>query len=216
MNASILDKPIVLALNSAWQVIGHRTVRQALVALTGGDRENPPALGLDIVYPKTGDEEWNFDRPLSLTPVKWEEWFTLPVRTFDFSISTAKQKVRVPTVIIAANFSRMPMTEPRLSREAIYERDAGVCQYTGEFVGRGGNLDHVVPRARGGRDSFENLVWSKRRVNSEKADRLPSEVGLRLIRSPRAPKRVPVSTTITEIRHPDWQHFVQSHRALPR
>jgi len=47
----ILDKPIVLALNSAWQVIGHRTVRQAIVALTGGDRENPPALGLDIAYP---------------------------------------------------------------------------------------------------------------------------------------------------------------------
>jgi hypothetical protein len=110
----------------------------------------------------------------------------------------------------------MPMTEPRLSREAIYERDAGVCQYTGEFVGRSGNLDHVVPRARGGRDSFENLVWSKRRVNSEKPDRLPSEVGLRLIRSPRAPKRVPVSTTITEIRHPDWQHFIQNHRVSPR
>ena len=206
--SSILDKPIVLALNSCWQIIGHRSVRQAIVALTGGDRENPPALGLDIVYAKTGDQAWDFDKPIYLNPVKWEEWLSLPVRDFDFFVSTAKQQVRVPTVIVAANFSKMPVAEPRLSREAIYERDAGVCQYTGEFVGRTGNLDHIVPRARGGRDSFENLVWSKSKVNSAKADKLPSEAGLRLIRPPRAPKRVPISSTITEIRHPDWQHFM--------
>jgi 5-methylcytosine-specific restriction endonuclease McrA len=209
MITSILDKPIVLSLNSAWQVIGHRTVKQAIVALTGGDRENPPAFGLDIGYCKEGDG-WNFDRPLYLQPMKWEEWMALPVREFDFSVSTATRQIRVPTVIVSVNFAKMPMRVPRLSRDAIYERDQGVCQYTGEFVGRDeGNLDHVIPRARDGKNTFENLVWSKKRVNCEKADRLLSEVGLELIRPPKAPKKIPASATIREARHPDWRHFLQ-------
>jgi 5-methylcytosine-specific restriction endonuclease McrA len=208
MNTTLLDKPIVLALNSAWQVIGHRTVRQAIVALTGGDRENPPAVGLDIAYPRV-DDGWDFDRPVYLNPVKWDDWIALPVRAFDFSISSATLRIRVPTVIIATQFSKMPMKQPRLCSASIYERDAGRCQYTGEFVGReGGNLDHVVPRARGGRSTFENLVWAKKHINSVKADRLPTEAGLRLIRQPSAPKKVPASTTIREARHPDWSHFI--------
>ena len=120
-------------------------------------------------------------------------------------------KIRVPTVIIATQFSKMPMKQPRLCSASIYERDGGRCQYTGEFVGReGGNLDHVVPRARGGRNTFENLVWAKKHINSAKADRLPSEAGLNLIRAPSAPKRVPASATIREARHPDWIHFIRA------
>ena len=78
-----------------------------------------------------------------------------------------------------------------------------------EFVGKqGGNLDHVVPRDRGGRDSFENLVWSKKEINSLKANRLPHEAGLRLLRKPVAPKPLPVSATFRDARHPDWRHFL--------
>jgi 5-methylcytosine-specific restriction endonuclease McrA len=86
-----------------------------------------------------------------------------------------------------------------------------VCQYTGEQVGWDeGNLDHVVPRDRGGRDSFENLVWSRRDVNSRKANRLPHEAGLRLIRPPSAPKPRPVAAMLGTPRHPDWRHFLPS------
>jgi len=209
MNISILDKPIVLSLNRAWQAIGHRTVKQALVALNGGGDGLPPALGMDIGYSQNADGSWDFSRALYLNPVPWDEWLSLPVRDFDFAIATTRQRVRVPTVIISTNFSRMPLRTPRASRTAIYERDGGVCQYSGEFVGRGGgNLDHVVPRHRGGRDSFENLVWAKREINSLKANRLPHEAGLRLLRRPRAPLAVPFSATIRQARHPDWRHFL--------
>jgi 5-methylcytosine-specific restriction endonuclease McrA len=210
MNTPILDKPIVLALNSAWQVIGHRTVRQAIIALTGGDRENPPAVGLDIAYPRL-DEGWNFARPVYLNPVKWGDWIALPVRDFDFSVATATVRIRVPTVIIATQFSKMPMKQPRLCSASVYERDGGRCQYTGEFVGReGGNLDHVVPRSRGGKNTFENLVWAKKHVNTDKANRLPAEAGLRLIRQPVAPKKIPASSALREVRHPDWSHFIKA------
>jgi 5-methylcytosine-specific restriction endonuclease McrA len=209
MITDILNKPIVLSLNRAWQIIGHRTVKQALVALNGGGDGVPPALGLDIAYPKTDDGGWNFDRPLFLNPLPWSEWVKLPVREFDFAVATPKLRIRVPTVMVATHFARMPVRSPKLTRDAIFERDEGVCQYTGERVGRtGGNLDHVVPRDRGGRDSFENLVWAKREINSLKANRLPHEAGLRLLRRPKAPLPLPVSATVREAQHPDWRHFL--------
>lgn len=209
MNSDLLEKPIVLSLNRAWQVIGHRTVKQALIALNGGSAGLPPAMGLDIAYPKLEDDSWNFDRPLYLNPVPWEEWIKLPVREFDFVVTTPKLHIRVPTVIISTQFDRMPMRVPRVSRTAIFARDGGVCQYTGEHVGKnGGNLDHVIPRDRGGRDSFENLVWAKREINSRKANRLPHEAGLRLLRRPKAPAVLPVAATIREPKHPDWRHFL--------
>ena len=71
-------------------------------------------------------------------------------------------------------------------------------------------LDHVVPRDRGGRDSFENLVWSKKEINSAKANRLPHEAGLRLIRRPKAPAPLPAAAAISEPKHPDWRHFLSA------
>ena len=205
----ILDKPIVLSLNRVWQVIGHRTVKQALVALSGGGAGLPPALGIDIAYPKLDDGSWNFDRPLFLNPLPWNEWIELPVRDFDFAITTPRLRIRVPTVIVATQFAKMPIRIPRVTREAIFERDGGVCQYTGERVGKhGGNLDHVIPRDRGGRNTFENLVWAKREINSLKANRLPHEAGLRLLRRPKVPAPLPASVAIREARHPDWRHFL--------
>ena len=117
-SGSILDKPIVLSLNRAWQVIGHRTVKQALIALNGGAAGLPPALGVDIAYPKLEDGSWNFDRPLYLNPLAWDEWVKLSVRDFDFSISTPKFQVRVPTVIVSTQFDRRPRPPAAGSRLA--------------------------------------------------------------------------------------------------
>ncbi len=207
--SSILDKLIVLSLNRAWQAIGHRSVKQALVALTGGSDGIAPAVGLDIGYAQAADGSWQFGEPLYLNPVPWDEWVKLPIRDFDLTIHSARLTIRVPTVIVSTQYDRMPICTPRLSRDAIFARDGGICQYTGEFVGRsGGTLDHVVPRDRGGRDSFDNLVWAKKEINSLKANRLPHEAGLRLLRRPRTPAPMPASATIREARHPDWRHFL--------
>ena len=211
MNQDITEKPIVLSLNKVWQPIGHRTVRQALIALMGGGSGHPPAMGLDIDYTPLLGGGWDFSNPSQLRPVSWEEWLDLPIREFDLVVRSPGRIVRVPTVMVCLNYNRMPVHLPKPSRDAIFARDGGVCQYTGEPVGkRGGNLDHVVPRHRGGRDSFENLVWSKREINTLKANRLPHEAGLRLLRRPRAPGPIPAAATIREARHPDWRHFLAS------
>jgi 5-methylcytosine-specific restriction endonuclease McrA len=72
-----------------------------------------------------------------------------------------------------------------------------------------GSLDHVVPRSRGGKDAWENLVWSAKEVNQRKADRLPHEAGLKLLSVPRAPKELPVSALIRNPgEHGDWKLFL--------
>ena len=87
---------------------------------------------------------------------------------------------------------------------------------TGLYLMRGvlaadeGSLDHVLPRSRGGRDAWENLVWSSKDVNAHKGNRLPHEAGLRLLRAPRAPKELPVSALIRNAHSiPEWKLFVE-------
>ena len=130
-------------------------------------------------------------------PVTWEEWITLPIRDQDEAVHTVRGQIRVPTVIVAVNYAKVPKKRPKLCAKAIRERDGNRCQYTGRVLHPNeGSLDHVVPRSRGGKDAWENLVWSAKEVNQRKADRLPHEAGLKLLSVPRAPKELPVSALI--------------------
>ncbi|MEI9865855.1 MAG: HNH endonuclease [Limisphaerales bacterium] len=105
-----------------------------------------------------------------------DEWITLPVRVGDHAVRTVHGAIRVPTVIVAVNFAKVPKKRPKLSAKNIRERDGNRCQYTGRLLHpTEGSLDHVVPRSRGGADTWENLVWSAKDVNQRKADRLPHE-----------------------------------------
>src|SRR5271165_2500604 len=124
-------------------------------------------------------------------------WLTLPVRPGDQAVHTPRGAIRVPTVIVAVNFAKVPKKRPKLSAKTIRERDGNRCQYTGRLLHpTEGSLDHVVPRSRGGADTWENLVWSAKDVNQRKADRLPHEAGLHLLAVPRAPKELPVTACL--------------------
>lgn len=209
MSDNILNKPLVLKLNRLWQVTTQRTVADALVDLNSGRHNAPACLGVDIGYEKNADGSWNFAKPAFMNPVSWEQWIQLPIRDFDFVVHTPKLTIRVPTAIIAMNYAGLKLSAPSFSPQAIFERDGGRDQYSGEFVPKElGNLDHVIPRDLGGEDSFENVVWCARARNSAKANKLPHEVGLKLIRTPKAPKPLPPSARIKKILHPDWQHFL--------
>jgi 5-methylcytosine-specific restriction endonuclease McrA len=105
----------------------------------------------------------------------------------------------------------VPKKRPKLSAKNIRERDGNRCQYTGKLLRPDeGSLDHVLPRSRGGKDEWGNLVWSDKVVNAKKGNRLPHEAGLKLLTLPRAPKEVLVTALI---RNPqsiaDWKLFVK-------
>jgi len=175
--SDILNKTIVLVLNRNWQAINIRTPADAFCQLATN-----AATALDIA----GESH--------IRPVTWDEWLTLPIRDGDHAVRTPRGAVRVPTVIVAVNYAKVPRKRPKLNARNIRERDGNRCQYTGRLLHPAeGSLDHVVPRSRGGADSWENLVWSAKEVNQRKADRLPHEAGLTLLNIPRAPKELPVT-----------------------
>jgi 5-methylcytosine-specific restriction endonuclease McrA len=195
---NILTKATVLVLNRNWQAINVRTPQEAFCMMATN-----VATGLDI-------ERGDGSRAEALRPVTWEEWITLPIREQDESVHTVRGPIRVPTVIVAVNYSKVPKKRPKLSARTIRERDGNRCQYTGRILRPDeGSLDHVVPRSRGGKDAWENLVWSAKEVNQRKADRLPHEAGLKLLSVPRAPKELPVSALIRNTaKVADWKLFL--------
>ncbi len=93
---------------------------------------------------------------------------------------------RVPSVIRLLAYRHIPQQSRALSRKNILLRDRNTCQFCGcVFPSSELTLDHVLPRSRGGRSSWENLVASCYRCNNTKGDRTPEEAGLRLARRPR-------------------------------
>lgn len=204
---NVLNKQLTLSLNRHWQPVGLRTVKQAFVALCSQSNDEHAALALDIEMAKDENGE---DVLVYANPVSWEQWITLPVRSQDLYVQCSRdRKIRVPTVIVSVHYDKVPLRRPRFSAKAIWERDGGVCQYTGEKVTRAnGNLDHVVPRDRGGRDSFENLVVARADLNSRKGNRLNHEIGYTLIRKPKAPPSIPISASIQEVNHDTWRPFL--------
>lgn len=206
----IADKVCVLVLNGVWQPIGQMTVKEAFNAMLSDSKGAPAAQALNIQYEKNEDGSWNFDEPTVMEPVDWERWTELPVRDFDFQISTANKTYRVPTVIVATHFKKMPMKELRPSKMKVLERDGFVCQYTGKKLTKGqATIDHVVPKSRGGRDKdWKNMVACDKKVNHKKGNKTNQEAGLELIKQPRRPLPMPVSSLIKKVKHPSWRPFI--------
>jgi 5-methylcytosine-specific restriction endonuclease McrA len=126
-------------------------------------------------------------------------------------IHTHNMTIRAPRVIIQPNFAKMPTVKPRPTKDAIRRRDGGIDQYTGQVVSwKDGNIDHIIPRAQGGKNTFENMVWTHKDINTKKADRTPDQAGLKLIRKPTAPKALPISATLNVAHHPSWVHFLEN------
>jgi 5-methylcytosine-specific restriction endonuclease McrA len=93
---------------------------------------------------------------------------------------------KVPSVIRLLAYRHIPQQSRALSRKNILLRDRNTCQFCGTIFPSGElTLDHVMPRSRGGRSSWENLVACCYRCNNRKGDRTPEEAGLKLARRPR-------------------------------
>ena len=191
--SDILTKAVVLVLNRNWQAINVRTPQEAFCMMATN-----VATGLEI----EGEDH--------IRPVTWDEWVRLPIREQDESVRTVRGSIRVPTVIVAVNYAKVPKKRPKLCARGIRERDGNRCQYTGVLLEpEEGSLDHVVPRSRGGQDTWENLVWAAKSVNTRKGNRLPHEAGLKLLKVPRAPKEVPVTALIRNAPGlDDWKLFL--------
>ncbi|MFV0258349.1 MAG: HNH endonuclease [Acidimicrobiales bacterium] len=102
-------------------------------------------------------------------------------------LSSARLQVTVPSVVRLRYYVKVPYqrTAP-LSRRAVFARDHSTCQYCGAAAE---SIDHVIPRAKGGAHSWENVVACCRRCNTAKSDRLLEHTSLELNTVPAAPRQ---------------------------
>jgi 5-methylcytosine-specific restriction endonuclease McrA len=94
-----------------------------------------------------------------------------------------------PSVVRLAVFVRVPYKKIVLSRKNVLRRDGHVCQYCGR-TDQTLTVDHIIPRARGGNDAWENLVAACVGCNNRKGDRTPHEANMVLRRRPIRPNHV--------------------------
>ncbi len=101
-------------------------------------------------------------------------------------VHSARQAIRVPSVIRLLEYRRIPHQTRSLSRKNILMRDRYTCQYCHRTLPSSElTLDHVVPRSRSGETTWENLVACCHACNNRKGNRTPEEAGMRLVRAPR-------------------------------
>jgi 5-methylcytosine-specific restriction endonuclease McrA len=103
------------------------------------------------------------------------------------AIHTATQSLVLPSVIRLVHMVRRPRPQVRLTRKEIFARDGWVCAYCGKAT-RDLTLDHVIPRYRGGKHTWENLVSACKACNHRKAGRTPQEARMALAFEPGRPR----------------------------
>ncbi len=142
----------------------------------------------------------------------FEMWAVMPVRDDDVSVGTSRGRIRVPRVIQLTHYDRMPRSSVRLTRRNIFLRDNHTCQYCARQASpRELNLDHVMPRSRGGPMTWENVVCSCRICNLRKGGRTPPEANMRLLRRPVRPRWSPIlALALAPGRPREWEPFLSS------
>lgn len=193
--ACVLQQP-VLVLNRLWQAVNVCSARRALTLLFEGRAQ--------VVYESPSGSFHTYDFG------EWKDFSVEQESREEDQIKTISFKIGIPKVILLLVYDRFPKKEVKFTRHNIFERDRNQCQYCGKILERKLlNLDHVVPRDRGGPTTWENIVCSCIPCNTRKANRTPPEAGMHLIRKPKRPKWRPfVQVNFTLNSHSSWRHFL--------
>lgn len=180
----------VLVLNRLWQAINVVDVRRALTLLFVGRTH------------VVGDD---------LAVHTWETWSELSQGAPQDAdlVRGPSVQLRVPRVIQMIELERLPRPGVRFTRANVFRRDRHRCQYCGRHARNTRlNLDHVLPRSRGGATSWRNIVVSCVRCNSHKGNRRPEEAGMRLQRDPEQPRWHPGLVLAGRPPLPEWRPFL--------
>ena len=163
-------------------VAGHSEFRTNFVREPGSLRHHP-ALVLNADY-----------RPLSYYPLSLWSWQDAVKAAFldrvtilaeyDTVVRSPSTEIKIPSVVVLKDYVK-PQKRVAFTRFNLFLRDQFRCQYCGAV----GDLtfDHVVPRARGGRTNWENVVAACSRCNLQKGSKSLKRSGLSLIKQPRRP-----------------------------
>ena len=141
----------------------------------------------------------------SYEPLHFTNWKRAIILLFKEKAKVISQRVIRLVNYVVIPFRRMTNMYP--TRNLIYKRDKNKCQYCGATKHL--TIDHVIPKSKGGEDTWENLVVACSSCNVKKGDKLLEQTNMKLQRTPRAP----VSKVLMDLENSnqeEWKEFTYS------
>jgi 5-methylcytosine-specific restriction endonuclease McrA len=131
--------------------------------------------------------------------INWKKAITLlmlgkveVLEEYGTEVHSVSFTLKLPSVVRLLMMAKRPRTSVKFSRQNIYARDKYCCQYCGrKFPVEDLSYDHVIPKSRGGKTVWTNIVTACMRCNRKKGGRTPKEAKMHLIRKPTQPKWLP-------------------------
>jgi len=113
----------------------------------------------------------------------------IAVEEYCKTIRSATMVFQLPAVIVLKRIVKHRFTEAAARKKNIFWRDKNTCQYCGNVFGINDlTVDHIIPKSRGGQNTWHNLTTCCAKCNQKKADRTPEEAGMKLLNKPHKPK----------------------------
>ncbi len=190
-----------LVLNKNYVIINVVKAWRALSLLKRGRAE--------VVYVEDGYyKSYSLDSWFAISELRIAEG----IRDDESIITGTEQKIVVPRIIRTIVYDKIPIRGVVLTRRNIYLRDCNFCQYCGKhFAPSELNLEHVLPKSRGGTTTWTNVVCSCIKCNSKKGDKTPAEAGMKLIRKPFMPHyNLTLYEKSKEPKYKCWGDFLDS------
>ena len=133
------------------------------------------------------------------------------VEEYDRDIRSVCLVIKMPAVVRLITRFRKIKQRVKFSRQNVLARDRWRCQYCGERKATAElTFDHVIPRSRGGKTAWENIVIACRACNANKGARTPAEAAMRLRARPSRPSWLPLfNITLQQLRHipREWRDY---------
>jgi len=186
--AALLDQ-YALVLNRNWLAVGVTPVRHAVSLLFMGHAS--------VIHPETFEAH------------DFSSWADLSAAETEYCIRGVNLQIRVPEIVVLRFFNGFPARKVVFSRRNLFRRDQYTCQYCGKKPESDSlTVDHLIPRSRGGRSTWENCILACSQCNAKKGNRTPNDSGMRPMRPPMRPHWIPYFSIPISHRRVSWEKFV--------
>lgn len=129
----------------------------------------------------------------------------------DRSLRSISKSYPFPSVIMINTYINIPYKGVVLSRHNIFKRDGNRCQYCG--TNKDLTIDHLIPRSKGGKSSWTNLVTACKKCNAQKGDYSIEKAGLKLLNPPVKPSYISFIKMGTGRLREDWKQYLNPKKA---
>ena len=131
-------------------------------------------------------------------------------------IQSVNFSLMVPRVVRLNFYDKVPKLTLRFNRRNLFARDGNICQYCGkQCVLSQLSFDHVIPKSRGGKTTWDNVVCCCLKCNGKKGNSTPREAGMKLIRKAVRPRQNPLlSVKLDNPKYAIWRSFLTGGGSL--